>query len=177
MIIQSHLYDRVYVFTPQMVAYHCLEMLIEVSQHSLSHHVKLECLLCLRRTWDNTAALLHWELQGIPSPLSLCLSDKEIILHNYRTKQQDYLHSGNKRSIALKQLNRCGGWNQRVNRALITPEKQCLQIMNSHLVQFNSILIESNKTLPFHFLWNCIPQNTAGGGRGRWGELQRQINK
>ncbi len=96
MIIQSHLYDRVYVFTPQMVAYHCLEMLIEVSQHGLSHHVKLECLLCLRRTWDNTAALLHWELQGIPSPLSLCLSDKEIILHNYRTKQQDYLHSGNK---------------------------------------------------------------------------------
>lgn len=114
MIIQSNLYDRVYVIPPQMGAYHCLEMLIEVSQHSLSIHVEFECLLCLRRTRDNTAALAHWELQGIPSPLSLCLCEMEIIWYNYRTKQQDYHHSGNKRSIALKQLDRCGVWDTSV---------------------------------------------------------------
>jgi len=43
MIIRSNLYARVYVIPPQMVAYHSLEMLIEVSQHSMSIHVEFEC--------------------------------------------------------------------------------------------------------------------------------------
>lgn len=49
------------------------------------------------------------------------------------------------------------------NKRLITQEtNRAPQIMDSHSIEFNSILIESSSTLPFHFQQNCISQNTGG---------------
>ncbi len=152
MIIQSHLYDRVYVFTPQMVAYHCLEMLIKC--HSTVYHTMSSLNVCCASGGHETILLLyftenfrashhHWVFVSVTRRLfyTIIAQNNKII---FTVVIKVYCTETVEQMWWLK--------HQRVNRALITPrDKQCLQIMNSHLVQFNSILIESNKTLPFHF--------------------------